>query len=154
MQIESKLLGTVEFGEDSIIRMDEGLIGISGQKRFVLLEKEDFAPFGYLQSIDDPSLSLVVINPFLVEHEYRFYLPEEDLRSLEISQPADFQLLSVVVFSASVTEITVNLKAPILINIHTRKAKQVILINNDYGVSEPLIKPSTLAQKPAEVAKG
>jgi len=146
MKIESKLLGRVEFDESSIIQMSEGLIGISGQKRFVLLEKEDFAPFGYFQAIDDPSLSLVVINPFLVEPEYQFYLSDEDLRTLEVSSANDFQLLAVVVFSAEVADITVNLKAPILINIHTRKAKQVILLNNDYGVSEPLIKPSTLAQ--------
>jgi flagellar assembly factor FliW len=143
MEITTKLFGRVEFSGDSVIVLEEGLIGISEKKRFLLIEKEDFLPFSYLQSIDDPNLVLIVINPFMVEKSYQFYIHEDDLKAIDVQSPEDFQLLSVVIFAPRLEDIKVNLKAPVIINIHNKKAKQVILLNEDYSVSEPLIKPST-----------
>lgn len=148
MEITSKLFGNVEFSAESVITLDEGLIGISDKKRFLLIEKENFAPFTYFQSVDDPNLVLIVINPFLIEKNYQFYIHDDDLRSIDVQSTDDFQILAVVIFSDRIENIMVNLKAPIIINIHNKKAKQVILLNDDYGVSEPLFKPSTLLSAP------
>ncbi|MCP5051841.1 MAG: flagellar assembly protein FliW [bacterium] len=145
MEITSKLLGQVEFSEESIIHFEEGLIGIPGNKKFILIEKEDFLPFSYLQCVDDPSFILVVISPMLVEKEFKFNIHKEDLNAIDIKDENDFSLLAIVIFAKQVQDITVNLKAPILINIHTKQALQIILQNDDYSVEEPLIRkqPST-----------
>lgn len=144
MKIETSLFGTVEFDEKSIIVFDEGLIGISDKKRFLLIEKDDFKPFSYLQSIDDPEFALVVVSPFFIEKNYQFDVHGDDLSSLGINEINDMLILAIVVFSNRIEEITVNLKAPIIINIKTKKAKQIILLNEIYTVAEPLVKPETI----------
>lgn len=144
MEIISKLLGKIEFDENSIIQFEEGLIGIPEKKRFLLIEKEDFKPFCYLQSVDDPTFILIVINPLMVETEYRFNIFKDDLNALGIRDENDFSLFAIVIFAQQIEDITVNLKAPVLINIHSRKALQVILLNDDYTVEEPLIRTKNL----------
>ena len=140
MEITSKLLGKIEFEAENIIRFDEGLIGIPEKKKFILIEKEDFKPFSYLQSVDDPTFVLVVINPLMVEQQYKFDIHKDDLRAIGIQDENDFSLFAIVIFAKRVEDITVNLKAPVLINIHTKEALQIILQNDDYSVEEPLIK--------------
>ena len=144
MEIISKLFGKIEYVEENIIRLDEGLIGISDKKNFVLIEKDDFKPFSYLQSVDDGTFILIVSNPMVVENEYKFSIFQDDLNALKIDKKdADsFSLLAIVIFASKIEHITVNLKAPILINVKTKKAKQIILQNDDYGVEESLIRPT------------
>jgi flagellar assembly factor FliW len=146
MELQSKLLGKIEYAEENIIRFEEGLIGIPDKKNYLLIEKEDFRPFSYLQSVDDPTFILIVVNPMIVEKEYKFSIYKDDLNALDIRSENDFSLMAIVIFAQKVEHITVNLKAPILINIHTKKALQVILQNDDYTVEEPLVK--TLPNKP------
>ncbi len=140
MEIDSKLLGKLTYSDDSIIRFDEGLIGITEKREFIFIEKEDFLPFNYLQSIDDPEFCLIVINPFFVEKNYQFKIAKDDLKQLGIQDDSDFFLLSIVVFANKIENITVNLRAPIVININTKQARQVLLLNDKYDIEEPLIK--------------
>ncbi|MCP4151733.1 MAG: flagellar assembly protein FliW [bacterium] len=140
MEIISKILGKVEFSEENVIRFEEGLIGIPDKNKFILIEKEDFHPFSYLQSVDDPSFILVVISPMMVVKKYNFNIYKEDLNTIGIKDERDFSLLAIVIFAKNPQDITVNLKAPILINIHSKKALQIILQNDDYTVEEPLMK--------------
>jgi flagellar assembly factor FliW len=154
MEIQSKLFGKIEYSEENIIRFAEGLIGIPGKKNFILIEKEDFKPFGYLQSVDDPSFILIVINPLLVEKDYRFDIHKGDLEALDIKDENDFSMLAVVVFAKRIEDITVNLRAPVLFNIHTKKALQVILLSDDYTAEEPLIRPLPAAAAAAANTDG
>jgi flagellar assembly factor FliW len=144
MKFKTKLFGELDYLPESVIHLEEGLIGIGDKKRFLLIESEDFKPFAYLQSLDDPTFSLVVINPLLVEQNYRFYIHDDDLRSIDITDLNQILMLALVVLASDIRHVTVNLKAPIVINIGDKRAKQVILLNDDYGMSESLIKPSTL----------
>lgn len=153
MEIQSKLLGKVEFEEESLIHFEEGLIGIPEKKRFILIEKDDFKPFSYLQSVDDPSFILIVINPLMVEKEYKFDIYKDDLEALNIKDENDFSMLAVVIFAQKVEDITVNLKAPILINIHNKKGLQVILLNDDYSVEEPLIRTQPAKMDGSDIFK-
>jgi len=140
MEIISKLLGKIEFEDSNVIRFEEGLIGIPDKKSFILIEKEDFRPFSYLQCIEDPGFILVVISPMMIEKDYKFDIHKEDLKAIDIKDENDFSLLAIVIFASKVENITVNLKAPILINVHTKQALQIILQNDDYSVEEPLVK--------------
>jgi flagellar assembly factor FliW len=153
MEIISKLLGKVEFTDENIIRFEEGLIGIPEKTRFILIEKEDFLPFSYLQSVDDPSFILVVINPMLVEKEYKFDIHKDDLKAIGVKDENDFTIFSIVIFAKQLENITVNLRAPILINIHTKNALQVILQNEDYSVEEPLVKTAPPTPDAANIFK-
>ncbi len=153
MQIQSKLLGLVDYEEEHVIHFDEGLIGIPDKTKFLLIEKEDFKPFSYLQSVDDPTFILIVVNPMLIEKEYKFSIFRGDLEAIDIKDENDFSLLSIVIFAQKVQDITINLKAPLLINVHTKQALQVILQNDDYSVEEPLMKANTPKSDGSDIFK-
>jgi flagellar assembly factor FliW len=140
MELKSKLLGTVEYSAESVIKFEEGLIGITDKKDFLFIEKKDFLPFSYLQSVDDPDFSLIVINPFFVDKEYDYEISKDDLKALNIKDDSDFFIVAIVVFANNIENITVNLRAPIVINIKTKKAKQVLLLNDNYDIEESLVK--------------
>jgi flagellar assembly factor FliW len=150
MEINSKLFGKIEYTDENIINFEEGLIGISDKQHFILVEKDDFKPFSYLQSVDEGSFVLVVINPLMVESDYKFDIYRDDLYSVGLTNndPESFSLMAIVILAPKLENITVNLKAPVLINIHTKQAKQVILQNDDYGVEEPLLRPTTPVSGP------
>lgn len=145
MEIISKLFGNIEYTKENIIYFEEGLIGISDKKSFILIEKDDFKPFSYLQSVDEGSFILVVINPILVTKEYDFQIYKDDLNAIGLTEgdTENFSLLAIVIMSNQIENVTVNMKAPIIVNIHTKQAKQVILQNDDYSVEEPLIRASS-----------
>ena len=153
MEIQSKLLGKVEYEAENIIHFPEGLIGIPDKKNFLLIEKEDFKPFSYLQSVDDPTFILIVVNPMIIEKEYKFSIFKGDMDAIDIIDENDFSLLAIVIFAQKLEDITINLKAPLLINIHSKKALQVILQNDDYSVEEPLIKSNLKPQDGKDIFK-
>lgn len=144
MKLVSAKLGEIEYNPESVIDFKNGLIGLENMQRFLLLEESEFSPFGHLQSLDDPGFTLIVINPFLVEPNYNFALPGEELEALGVQSTQDFMALAIVVFSPVPEQITVNLKAPLLVNIRSKQARQVLLLSDDYTVSDPLIKSGVM----------
>lgn len=153
MELQSKLLGKVEYEAENVIHFPEGLIGIPEKKNFLLIEKEDFKPFSYLQSVDDTTFILIVVNPMIIEKEYKFSIFRGDMDAIDINDENDFSLLAIVIFAQKLEDITVNLKAPLLINIHSKKALQVILQNDDYSVEEPLLKSTPQNQDGKDIFK-
>ena len=145
MEITSKLFGKIAYVKENIIHFEEGLIGIPDKKNFILIEKENFKPFSYLQCVDDGTFILVVINPILVIKEYKFEIYKDDLAAVGLTEndSDSLSLLGIVIMANKIEHVTVNLKAPLIINIHTKHAKQVILQNDDYSVEEPLIQAQT-----------
>lgn len=146
MKLVSAKLGEIEYNPDNVIHFKNGLIGLEHMQNFLLLEENDFTPFGHLQSVDDPGFTLIVINPFLVDPQYSMELRSDDLESIGVQSTQDFMALAIVVFSPVPEQITVNLKAPLLVNVKDKKARQVLLLSDRYGVSDPLIKSGIMQQ--------
>jgi len=146
MKLASTKLGELEYSPDSVIHFKNGLIGLENYQNFILLEENDFAPFGYLQSIDEPSFTLIVINPFFIDPNYTLDLLSDELESIDVHSANEFMALAIVVFSPIPEQITVNLKAPILVNIKNKQARQVLLISDTYTVSDPMIKSGIMEQ--------
>jgi len=67
VKINTKRFGEMEFSEDSVVKVLGGLIGLAGNENFVIIRYEDNSPFYWLQSVDDPELALVMINPVPVQ---------------------------------------------------------------------------------------
>ena len=51
--------------KDAIIHFDEGLIGFSEFKDYVLMENESLAPFRLLQSLEAPEVGFLVLRIFI-----------------------------------------------------------------------------------------
>lgn len=137
MLVKTKYFGEIDLAEDKIIQFEKGIMGFEEYKNYTLLfdiEEGDNASISWLQSLDEPTLALPVINPFLVKEDYNPTVEDELLKPLgEIKEESLVILLSLTVPS-DITKMTANLKAPFIINSDTKRGSQVIVENNDYEV--------------------
>lgn len=135
MKIPTRDYGTLEIDESSIIRFENGIIGFENYKRYVLLDCGDEpSPFKCLQSIDEDSLAFILFDPFTVRPDYEVEIVDEIASSLSIGGGDDIAILAIIVVPEEVRYISMNLKAPIIINARVNKGIQYILDNTDYGV--------------------
>ena len=136
-------ISTVRFGEvsytvDDTIEFPWGLPGFSDLRRFLALSLAEQPNFVWLQSVDDPSIALPAADPWAIFADYDPRLPAYASETLEIAGPEDFTLLCVVVVTKDAAEMTMNLMAPIVVNLKTRRARQVMLENSNYSVRQPV----------------
>jgi flagellar assembly factor FliW len=124
---------------ETIIQFDEGLIGFSDCKRFVLMENDEIAPFRRLQSTDRPDVGFFVINPSLIVANYHSMIPGREWESLELSAPAAGISLVICIIGPSSTESTGNLQAPLIINYEKMAGKQIILTDTHLTSRHPLL---------------
>jgi flagellar assembly factor FliW len=142
MHIQTLNFGAMEVSEENIISFKEGLPGFPQIRRFALLDFEDLKPFQYLQALDDPPIALLVINPFLVDPQYHFDLPESDMAEIECSDTRVAEVFVVATIPENPEDATLNFMAPIVINQNVRRGKQVILHDSNYSIKHPLGDPS------------
>ena len=138
MRIHTINFGDLDVADDKVITFKEGLPGFPQIRRFTILEAEDVKPFQYLQALDDPPISLLIINPFLVDPAYEFRLRDSDMEDLDSTNSAELAVYAVAMIPDDPSLATLNLMAPIVINDKCRSGKQVILHESKYSVKHPL----------------
>ncbi len=105
-------------------------------KQFTLLydcDKEQ-TNISWLQSLEEPSLALPVIKPWLVKEDYNPTVEDELLASLGELTEENLVILLTMTVPEDTKQMSVNLKAPVVINADTRKGIQIIAENQDYEV--------------------
>lgn len=138
MKLDTKYHGVKEFEEKDIINFNKGIPGFEDLKKFILFKVEDNEVFSILHSVEDDSVGLVVVSPFYLIKDYELRLDEEKINELKIDNPEDVLVLNTVTLSQKIENITVNLKAPIIINIKNNLGEQIILDNSKYVIKHPL----------------
>lgn len=137
MLVKTKHFGEINLEDDKIITFNNGIMGFEEFKNYTILydiKEGGRSNISWLQSLDEPSLALPVIYPYLVKPDYNPTVEEEFLKPLgEITEENLVILLSLTVPS-DITKMTANLKAPFIINSDTRKGCQLIVENQDYEV--------------------
>jgi len=143
--ILSAHFGRVEIEEEQVLHFVQCLPPFSGLLRYLILSRPEEAPFGWLQSTEEPALALVVGPYEEVTGVAAPVLPADIAIELGLSPdetPACHAILSV---SANPAETTVNLLAPIYVNCRTLRARQVIL-NGDLSLTRvPLLPQAQVA---------
>jgi flagellar assembly factor FliW len=139
-QIESTNFGVIKFEEEDVVELPEGVLGFSHLTRFLLIESEDYEPFRFLQSIDEPFICFTLIDPLLVDQTYRLELKSEDQRKLHLESQDEGIVYSVVTLAENPQDATANLYAPLVINTSNMRGSQIILFDSKYSVNQPLMK--------------
>jgi flagellar assembly factor FliW len=138
------VISTVRFGElsvpdDKIIVMAKPVLGFEHLKRYCLIEREEAVPFLWYQSVDDPEVAFIVVNPLVFRPDYHIDVNPKEIEELEVTDVRAVETYVIVTVPANPAEISINLQGPILINTETRIAKQLVLVNSDYDVKHFLI---------------
>ena len=130
MKVQTKWFGEIEVSEDKIITFDKGIIGFEDWKKYTLVydaEKEENISIIWLQAIDEPTLALPVMKPEFVFETYDPVVEDENIRVYcALTVPRD------------ITKMTINLKAPIIVDFDTMKGIQLIADNSEYQVRYPI----------------
>lgn len=138
MQIKSRVFGEIEISENKIISFGKGLMGFEDNSRYALLydsEKQNGKGVMWLQSMEDANLAFPVIDPLDILSEYKPMVEDEWLANIgEYGSDEELLILCVLTVPADLTQMTANIKAPLVINTVTRKGCQIIVNNDDYEV--------------------
>lgn len=133
MDINAKYFGQVSYEKNEAIHIINGLIGFEAYTEYLPIPfHEDSDSLISLQSLEDETLSFILMNPFGIRDDYSPSLSDEDLRELDANASEDLSYYVICVMRDSVAESTVNLKAPLVVNARTRQARQIILDQSEY----------------------
>lgn len=131
MNIHTTRFGSIEIEPDDIIRFPAGLMGLESSRQWVLLADAGNDALGWLQSTAEPEIALAVVSPRRFVPRFQVRVSRSELAPLQLEQVQDAQVL--VIVGKNDRGITLNLKAPLVINLQRRLGKQVV-----NGADEPL----------------
>jgi flagellar assembly factor FliW len=152
IRVTTGRFGDIEVDERTLLTMPSGIIGFPHATRYVVLDHDRPAPFKWLQSVDDPALAFVIMDPGDLPCEYRIMLQPQDLAELELQVPSDAAVFVIVtVRGPDPGGITANLRGPIIVNERTRCAKQLILSDNLPTRFPVWSEPSMMPAQPGRV---
>lgn len=123
-----------------VITFESGLIGLPQLKVFALIEDEESLPIRLMQCISVPEFVFVVINPFAIYPDYDIEISDDDAVELGVKSAADVLVLSIVTIPDDLRFVTANLLSPIVVNMRTKRAKQLLLSDTDYPINYKIIR--------------
>jgi flagellar assembly factor FliW len=137
-KVASNLLGDLNVRSTDMLLFPAGLLGFPECRRFALLRGERKGLY-WLQSIEYGTLTFLLVDPFTVDSEYQFDLQPHQIVDLGSAEPADIGLLAVITLPDDRANLpTVNLKAPLVINFKSRRAKQIVSGDEQFSIRCPV----------------
>lgn len=141
MLVESTRFGSFEVETSRTLRFQESLLGFPDSRTYVVIEVED-SPYVWLQSVEEPEVAFLATSPFPFFPSYDLELAEEQQLALGVDDVSQVEVLTLLTIHRSgdtAEGITANLLGPIVVNIDSREARQVVLETTDYTTREPLV---------------
>jgi flagellar assembly factor FliW len=128
MEIHGTRFGVLEFNEEEIIEIDDGLLGFPLSNKFLLFPYGQDSSFFWLQSVDEAEIAFIVVNPFDFFGELEFVIEDNDADSLGLERDEDVEVFSLVTIpEGRPEEMRTNLAGPVVVNTLNRKGKQILL---------------------------
>ena len=124
MRINTSRFGRIDIDAGDVIRFPSGLPGLEDCREWALLADASNEALGWLQSITRPEVALAVVSPRRFVPHYQVRIPRSELSPLALADIQQAQV--VVVVGKTDTTLTLNLKAPIVINLEARTGRQVV----------------------------
>lgn len=138
MKSLSTRFGSFEVRDESIVTFPSGLLGFPEQQRYVILDHDTEAPFKWLQSVEEPSLAFVILDPAMIHPSYQIDVPADALAEIRAEQKAELALVVILTIpSDDPGRITANLRGPLVISHQTKLGKQMVL-SEDFPTRHPL----------------
>lgn len=124
MQINTTRFGSVEVADEDVIRFPAGLPGLNDCTSWVLLADAHHEALGWLQSTQHDDVALAVVTPGQFVAGYELRVGRAELGS-ELSE-RQHELHVLVIVGKNQRGITLNLKAPLVIDLAKRVGRQVV----------------------------
>ncbi len=132
MKYPTSRFGEIAFEEKDILFLPKGILGFSQLSKYVIIEKDQFDPFKWLQSVEDSSIAFAIVDPALFFSNYKLEVNEKELEELSFQQRKELITYVVVTVPSDPSQISANLLGPLVINSNKRIAKQVVMPSSPY----------------------
>ena len=140
MIVKTGRFGQIEVSSEEIISIPSGVLGFPEDHQFCLVDSGDDTLILWLQSLSNPHLAFPVLEPKVFKPDYVVRLSAAELRELKLSSIKDASVFTILTIPSNLSEMTANLKAPLVINVIEKTAKQVVLQENDQPIKHPMFK--------------
>jgi flagellar assembly factor FliW len=124
MRINTTRFGRIDVDVADVLMFPSGLPGLEDCREWALLADSTNDALGWLQSTSRGDIAMAVVSPRRFVPEYQVRIPRSELTPLAIADIRQAQV--VVVVGHNGTSLTLNLKAPIVINLEARTGRQVV----------------------------
>ena len=144
MEVQTARFGFVEYAADDVLRFPEGLPGLAGCRDWVILAGRHGDAVAWMQCVSHPEVALAVVAPRRFVPGYQLRVAPRELEPLWLDSLESAWVLAIV--SRTERSLSVNLKAPVVVNARRRLGRQVIG-NGDLPLRHPLtVAVSTLGR--------
>lgn len=140
LNLSTEKFGNLRIEKENIITFENGILGFEDLKEFVIVDIEECLPFEWLVSVKDPLIAFPILNPMPFFTDYNPMQSINDLTSLNIKDKKSVEVFCTVTLGNNPSNVTINLKGPILINMKNKKGKQFVLIEDYYSLHHPLVR--------------
>ena len=140
---DTRYFGPVDYDEQSVMLFPDGIPAFEQERRFLALRQPINEPLVFLQSLANPTLCFATLPALSACPGYQLSMTPEDLDALGLEtgrQPAigrDVLCLAILSLEENAPP-TVNLLAPIVVNLHTLCGRQAIQTESPYSHREVL----------------
>jgi len=141
MKLDTVRFGEIDIDESRIFNFVMPLIGFDTRTRFVIIEPSQDSLFKWLQSVEDPALAFPIISVSALNLDYTIDLPDNVVELLKITNIASLLVMNITSIPQDDPKgTTINLLAPVIFNLDTQTAGQVVLSGSGYDISYPMFK--------------
>ncbi|NQU65013.1 MAG: flagellar assembly protein FliW [SAR324 cluster bacterium] len=139
MKFDTTRFGQIDVKPEDIIIFPDGPLGFPDCTRFTFVDEERAAPFRMLQSLDNPALAFVVVDPLIARPDYQFDVTVDDLKLIKADTTDNLLVFAIVTMNRNIHEVTINLQGPLVINPKQKLGHQFVLIETEYTTREQLL---------------
>lgn len=123
--------------DETVLEFPDGIPGFGDAHHWELLQSEDMQPLLWLRCVERPALALLVVDPRILMPSYHPKIGPAHLARIGF-EPRHTLLTLVVVAVQEDGRATVNLRAPVVVDIETMRGVQAILEDEDLPVRHPI----------------
>ncbi len=135
MRINTTRFGWLEADPKDRLQFPLGILGLEDCREWVLLADAENDALGWLQAINRREVALAVASPRRFVADFQVRAPRSEMALLELADVRQAQVL--VIVGKNERGVTLNLKAPLIINVERRLGRQVVS-NSDYPIQYEL----------------
>lgn len=139
MKFDTTRFGQIDVKPEDILIFPDGPLGFPDCTRFTFIDEERAAPFRMLQSLDNPALAFVVVDPLMARPDFQFDVTVDDLKLIKAEDTDNLLVYAIVTMNRNIHEVTINLQGPLVINPSQKLGHQFVLIDTDYTTREKLL---------------
>jgi flagellar assembly factor FliW len=140
VKVKTTRFGELEVNPTDLVTFAEGLFGFENLKKYFVVDPGDSTLILWLQSTEDEKVAFPIIEPKIFKPDYIAKLLPADLNGLELESLQSAKLYSILTIPAAVTEMSANLKAPVVINSAKKIGKQIVLQDSKLSVKHEMYK--------------